>query len=72
VAPTAARTRTARAFGLVQSHVACVAIAIFRDALRHLARPTRYADFVTWVDSSKIKRAIAKYNDKLDDYDLLG
>jgi U3 small nucleolar ribonucleoprotein protein IMP3 len=29
-------------------------------------------DFVTWVDSSKIKRAVAKYNDKLDDYDLLG
>lgn len=29
-------------------------------------------DFVTWVDSSKIKRTIMKYNDKLDDYDLLG
>jgi U3 small nucleolar ribonucleoprotein protein IMP3 len=29
-------------------------------------------DFVTWVDSSKIKQTIAKYNDKLDDYDLLG
>lgn len=29
-------------------------------------------DFVTWVDSSRIKRATAKYNDKLDDYDLLG
>ncbi|KAG5192552.1 small nucleolar ribonucleoprotein U3 component [Tribonema minus] len=29
-------------------------------------------DFVTWVDSSKIKRTIAKYNDKLDDFDLLG
>ena len=28
-------------------------------------------DFVTWVDSSKIKRNIAQYNDKLDDYDLL-
>ncbi|KTW28767.1 hypothetical protein T552_01397 [Pneumocystis carinii B80] len=28
-------------------------------------------DFVTWVDSSKIKRNIAKYNDKLDDFDLL-
>ena len=31
-----------------------------------------YEDFVTWVDSSKIKRHIMKYNDKLDDYDLLG
>ena len=29
-------------------------------------------DFVTWVDTSKIKRKIAKYNDKLDDFDLLG
>lgn len=28
-------------------------------------------DYVTWVDSSKIKRSIAKYNDKLDDYDLM-
>ncbi|GMI63043.1 hypothetical protein ScalyP_jg5549 [Parmales sp. scaly parma] len=28
-------------------------------------------DFTTWVDSSKIKRTVAKYNDKLDDYDLL-
>jgi U3 small nucleolar ribonucleoprotein protein IMP3 len=28
-------------------------------------------DFVTWVDTSKIKRAVLKYNDKLDDYDLL-
>jgi U3 small nucleolar ribonucleoprotein protein IMP3 len=31
-----------------------------------------FEDFVTWVDSSKIKRTIMKYNDKLDDYDLLG
>jgi U3 small nucleolar ribonucleoprotein protein IMP3 len=29
-------------------------------------------DFVTWVDSSKIRRAVSKYNDKLDDFDLLG
>ena len=28
-------------------------------------------DFVTWADTSKIKRKVAKYNDKLDDYDLL-
>ena len=30
-----------------------------------------FEDFVTWVDSSKIRRAVMKYNDKLDDYDLL-
>jgi U3 small nucleolar ribonucleoprotein protein IMP3 len=28
-------------------------------------------DFITWVDTSKIKRKVLKYNDKLDDYDLL-
>ena len=28
-------------------------------------------DVVTWVDSSKIKRNILKYRDKLDDFDLL-
>jgi U3 small nucleolar ribonucleoprotein protein IMP3 len=28
-------------------------------------------DFVTWVDTSKIKRKVLAYNDALDDYDLL-
>ncbi|KAF3786433.1 U3 small nucleolar ribonucleoprotein [Nymphaea thermarum] len=28
-------------------------------------------DFVTWVDSSKIKKKIMQYNERLDDYDLL-
>ncbi len=28
-------------------------------------------DFVTWVDTSKLKRKVMKYNDKLDDFDLL-
>lgn len=28
-------------------------------------------DFVTWVDSSKIKRTVLKYRDEVDDYDLL-
>lgn len=28
-------------------------------------------DYVTWVDSSKIRRSVQKYNDKLDDFDLL-
>ncbi len=31
-----------------------------------------FEDYVTWVDSSKIKRSIMRYNDKLDDFDLLG
>ena len=28
-------------------------------------------DFVTWVDTSKIKKKVAAYNDQLDDYDLM-
>jgi U3 small nucleolar ribonucleoprotein protein IMP3 len=28
-------------------------------------------DFVTWVDSGRTRRVTDKYNDKLDDYDLL-
>jgi len=31
-----------------------------------------HEDFLTWVNGSKIKRAVMKYNDKLDDFDLLG
>ena len=29
-------------------------------------------DFVTWVDSSKIKRTLLAYNDAIDDYELQG
>eukprot|EP01089_Gocevia_fonbrunei_P010798 TRINITY_DN23780_c0_g1_i1.p1 TRINITY_DN23780_c0_g1~~TRINITY_DN23780_c0_g1_i1.p1 ORF type:complete len:184 (-),score=20.38 TRINITY_DN23780_c0_g1_i1:89-640(-) len=29
-------------------------------------------DFVTWTDGSKIREKIMKWNDKLDDFDLLG
>ncbi|KAK2462277.1 hypothetical protein APHAL10511_005583 [Amanita phalloides] len=28
-------------------------------------------DYVTWVDTSKLKRTIMEYNDELDDFDLL-
>lgn len=28
-------------------------------------------DFITWVDSSKIKRKISQYKDEIDDFDLL-
>ncbi|ELR16183.1 40S ribosomal protein S9 [Acanthamoeba castellanii str. Neff] len=31
-----------------------------------------FEDYVTWVDSSKIKEKVMKYNDALDDFDLLG
>jgi len=30
-----------------------------------------HEDFVTWVDNSKIKKHVLKYNNMLDDYDLL-
>ncbi|XP_038623083.1 U3 small nucleolar ribonucleoprotein protein IMP3 [Tachyglossus aculeatus] len=32
--------------------------------------PRALEDFVTWVDSSKIRRHVARYNDQLDDFDL--
>ncbi|KAK6128830.1 hypothetical protein DH2020_037466 [Rehmannia glutinosa] len=28
-------------------------------------------DFITWVDTSKIRRKVLEYNEKLDDYDAL-
>ncbi len=28
-------------------------------------------DFVTWVDGSKVRTTVQKYNDKLDDFDML-
>ncbi|RLM73599.1 40S ribosomal protein S4-like protein isoform 1 isoform X2 [Panicum miliaceum] len=28
-------------------------------------------DFITWVDSSKIKKKVMEYNDALDDYDVM-
>jgi U3 small nucleolar ribonucleoprotein protein IMP3 len=29
-------------------------------------------DFVTWVDTSRVKRTVEKYNDRIDDFTLLG
>jgi len=28
-------------------------------------------DFITWVDSSKIKKKVMEYNDALDNYDAM-
>jgi U3 small nucleolar ribonucleoprotein protein IMP3 len=39
------------------------------DPAFHVTRDME--DYVTWVDTSKIKRKVMVYNDKLDDYDLL-
>ena len=38
--------------------------------IQHITR--NMEDYVTWVDTSKIKRHVMKYNEKLDDFDLLG
>lgn len=39
------------------------------DPAYHVTR--NMEDFVTWVDTSKVKRKVMAYNDRLDDYDLL-
>ncbi|GMH04383.1 hypothetical protein Nepgr_006222 [Nepenthes gracilis] len=39
------------------------------DPAYHVSR--NMEDFVTWEDSSKIKRKVLQYNDKLDDYDAM-
>eukprot|EP00195_Chlamydomonas_chlamydogama_P011984 CAMPEP_0202894368 /NCGR_PEP_ID=MMETSP1392-20130828/3790_1 /ASSEMBLY_ACC=CAM_ASM_000868 /TAXON_ID=225041 /ORGANISM="Chlamydomonas chlamydogama, Strain SAG 11-48b" /LENGTH=182 /DNA_ID=CAMNT_0049579049 /DNA_START=120 /DNA_END=668 /DNA_ORIENTATION=- len=39
------------------------------DPAFHVTRSME--DFVTWVDTSKIRRKVLRYNDKLDDFDLL-
>jgi U3 small nucleolar ribonucleoprotein protein IMP3 len=36
-----------------------------------LTVPRNMEDYVTWVDQSKIRRTVQRYNDKLDDFDLL-
>ncbi|EPS71581.1 hypothetical protein M569_03179, partial [Genlisea aurea] len=39
------------------------------DPAYHVTR--NMEDFVTWVDTSKIRRKVLQYNDRLDDYDAL-
>ncbi|MEW5303108.1 MAG: hypothetical protein WDW36_005832 [Sanguina aurantia] len=51
-----------------QGHVR-VGPSTVTDPAHHITRSME--DFVTWVDTSKIKRKVLKYNDALDDYDLL-
>ena len=52
-----------------QGHVR-VGVNVIRDPGYIVTRDME--DYVTWKDTSKIKRKVAAYNDKLDDYDLLG
>lgn len=60
-----ARTRSPRAQGHVR-----VGPDVVSDPAFLVTRAME--DYVTWVDQSRIKRAVMRYNDQLDDYDLLG
>ncbi|KAJ3991670.1 alpha-L RNA-binding motif-containing protein [Lentinula boryana] len=51
-----------------QGHVR-VGTEVVRDPAYLVTR--RMEDFVTWVDTSKMKRTVMRYNDELDDFDLL-
>ena len=50
-----------------QGHVR-VGPRVVTDPAYHVTR--NLEDFVTWVDASKIKRKVMRYNDRLDDFDL--
>jgi U3 small nucleolar ribonucleoprotein protein IMP3 len=52
-----------------QGHVR-VGPNVISDPSFHVTR--NMEDFVTWVDTSKIRRKVMAYNDKVDDFDLLG
>eukprot|EP01090_Pellita_catalonica_P002730 TRINITY_DN1230_c0_g1_i1.p1 TRINITY_DN1230_c0_g1~~TRINITY_DN1230_c0_g1_i1.p1 ORF type:complete len:141 (-),score=15.88 TRINITY_DN1230_c0_g1_i1:64-429(-) len=43
---------------------------VVTDPAFHVTRT--YEDFVTWVDSGKLKEKVMRYNDRLDDFVLLG
>ncbi|KAI9812613.1 MAG: Small subunit (SSU) processome component [Pycnora praestabilis] len=51
-----------------QGHVRC-GPTVITDPAYLVTR--NMEDFVTWVDSSRIKRNVLRYRDKLDDFDLL-
>ena len=52
-----------------QGHVR-VGPNVVREPRYHVTR--NMEDFVTWVDTSKIRRKVMAYNDKVDDFELLG
>ena len=51
-----------------QGHVR-VGNEVIRDPAYLVSRDRE--DYVSWVDQSSIKRKVQKYNDELDDYDLM-
>lgn len=52
-----------------QGHVR-VGPNVVREPSFHVTRTME--DYVTWVDTSKIRRKVMAYNDKVDDFELLG
>jgi U3 small nucleolar ribonucleoprotein protein IMP3 len=52
-----------------QGHIKVGPESIFEPSF-HVTRDME--DFITWTESSSIRRKVLKYNDKVDDYDLLG
>lgn len=51
-----------------QGHVR-VGMDTITDPAFHVNRSAE--EYITWHDTSKIKRKITRYNDDLDDYDIL-
>lgn len=51
-----------------QGHVR-IGPTVVTEPAYHVSRNEE--DFVTWRDDSKIRRKVAKYNDRLDDAELL-
>ncbi len=58
----------ARCAAIAQGHVR-VGPDVVKDPAFLVTRAME--DFVTWVDTSKIRRIIRSYEDKLDDFELL-
>lgn len=51
-----------------QGHVR-IGTNIVTNPAHHVTRSME--DYIQWVDTSKIKEKVLRYNDKLDDYDVL-
>lgn len=58
------------AISLVKAGHIRVGVECVSDAAFLVSRSLE--DFVTWTDTSKIRKYVMKYNEKLDDFDLLG
>ena len=62
-------TRLTHAVNLIEQGQIRVGPRVVTDPAFHVTRS--FEDQINWVDDSKIRKTIDKYNDKLDDFDLL-